>query len=133
MASDPRVDLLLACELHRSLGVELLDPVDPPAGARFPVRGLACTPMGTLHAAALGAVMEVAAYLAVLPKLARTEQIATHAFSLQLFRAARMDDTVQVSGRLSRRSRNLAFVAVTATIRAQTIAEAQITKSVIEL
>lgn len=69
--------------------------------------------------------------LAVLPELEHTEQIATHAFSLQMFRAARSEDIVRVSGRLSRRSRTLAFATATAMVGAHTIAVAQITKSVI--
>lgn len=122
--------------LQSALGAELIDAADPTAGVRFPVTGLALTPAGTLHAAALAAIVELAAYLAVLPTLGLTEHAVTSTISTHYLRAAHTGDRVNVVGTLTKRARVLAFVSVTSEIdegsgRARVIAHSQITKSIV--
>ena len=104
----------LEVALPRALGASLRDPADAGAGVVFPVVGLAVTPMGTLHAAALAAVVEAAGFLAVLPTLGPDEHAVTHHIATQLVRPALARQRVEVLGRLERRTRGLAFVSVTA-------------------
>lgn len=70
MRARPALDVAL----QHALGAELIDPADPTGGVCFTVEELALTPAGTLHAAALVAVAELAGHLAVLPTLELTEQ-----------------------------------------------------------
>lgn len=135
-----RAEAALAVALPDALAVEFLDPSDPLEGVGFEVAGLAVTPAATLHAAALGAAVELAAYLAVLPTLTSAEHAVTHQIATQYLRAATVGERVRVHASLLRRSRALAFVAVTAHregIDRRTgehdpvIASAQVTKSVV--
>jgi uncharacterized protein (TIGR00369 family) len=127
-----RVATALAVPLQHALGARLVDPADARRGVHFPVRELACTPFGTLHGGALVTVLELAGYLAVLAELSDTQHAVTHAMSVQHVAAAREGEDVVVVGRLVRRARSIAFVAAVAYIGDQVIAEAQITKSIIE-
>lgn len=74
------------------------------------------TPSGTLHAAALGAALELAAYLAVAPTLTVAEHAVTHHIATQHLRAAVAGSRVEVSAQLERRTRALAFVTVAALV-----------------
>lgn len=113
--TDYRVAAALA--LPCALGVELVGPRRSGGGR---VGSLAATPAGTLHAAALAAVLELGGFLAVLPTLEVGEHAVTHAFSTQYLRAGGAGDRVQVVGRaqvvgrLNKRARSLAFASVTA-------------------
>ncbi|BCK53388.1 PaaI family thioesterase [Nocardia wallacei] len=129
-----RADAALLVGLQHALGAELIDTDDPTAGVRFPVRGLAVTPAGTLHAGALNAVIELAGYLAVAPTLGPGEHAVTHAISTQFVRAAPRDVWVLVYGELVKRGRGVAFVTATAVLSdspSTVIATSQVTKSVI--
>lgn len=140
-----RADAAGAVALPRALGVELLDRRDPCAGVVFTVSGLALTPSATLHAGALAPVLELAAYLAVLPSLTVEEHAVTHHVSAQHLRAAREGQRVEVVATLDRRGRRVAFASVCATrtdgagppsgapdaAGAGVIARAQITKSIV--
>lgn len=121
----------LEVPLQRSLGARLLDPAAPAAGAWFVVDGLASNGRGALHAAALGTVLELAAYLALLPSLSVSEDAVTHAIATQLVAAAKDGDRVEVRGQVDRRTRRLAFLSVVATADDRTIARAQLTKSIL--
>ncbi len=121
----------LGLPLQRALGVRPLDPDDPARGVWFVVADLADNGVGGLHAAALGAALEVAGYLAVLPTLSATEHAVTHMISTQLHAAALLGERVEVGAWLDRRTRNLAFVSATATVDGRVIAKAQLTKSIV--
>jgi len=100
--------------LPRALRVRFIDPDDPGVGVEFVVDGLAVTPFGTLHGAALGAVVELAGFLAVLPTLDLDEHAVTCHIATQYLRAAHAGDRVEVHAQLDRRSRGMGFVTVTA-------------------
>lgn len=117
--------------LQHALGAKLLDPADPAAGLCFPITGLACTPLGTMHGGALSSIMEATAVLAILPALSPAEHAVTHAYATQFLSAASEDETVEVRGTLLRRGRRLAFVSVTADVQGKIVAQAQITKSIV--
>ncbi|MCD2195672.1 hypothetical protein LQ327_20075 [Actinomycetospora endophytica] len=135
-----RAEAALAVALPDAIGVEFLDPTDPLEGVGFEVAGIAVTPAATVHASALAAAMELAGYLAVLPTLTDAEHAVTHQISTQYLAAARVGERVRVYASLLRRSRSLAFVAVTAHRegidprsgeRDPEIAHGQITKSIV--
>lgn len=132
-----RAEPALRVALQHALGIELIDELNVGAGVRFPVTGLAVTPAGTLHAAALTAIIEAAGFLAVLPTLGEKEHAVTNMISTQYLRPARAGEWVHVIGTLSRRARTLAFVSVLAYLDrsdpSTLIAQSQLTKSVITL
>jgi acyl-coenzyme A thioesterase PaaI-like protein len=121
----------LALPLQRALDVRPIDADDPASGVWFRVGELADNGAGGLHAAALGAALEVAGFLAVLPTLAAAEHAVTHMISTQLVAAARAGERVDVRGTLLRRTRNLAFVTVDAEVGDRLVARSQLTKSVL--
>lgn len=128
-----RAAAALAIPLQDALGARPLDAADPTAGLVFPVTGLAINPGGTLHAGALGAIMELAGFLAVLPELDVTEHAVTHHIATQILSPGREGEDVVVTAALERRTRRLGFVSATAAVGDRLVARAQITKSVIEM
>lgn len=133
-----RAELVLTVPLASALGVRLLDPARPEVGAEFRVTGLADNGAGGVHAAALGAVLEIAAYLALASHLTVDEHALTHASAVQLIAAAGAGDVIAVRGLVDRRTRRTAFVSATAAcVAASTppvlIARAQLTKTIVPL
>ncbi|GLZ45621.1 hypothetical protein Acsp06_18060 [Actinomycetospora sp. NBRC 106375] len=129
-----RAEAALAVALPDALGVEFVDPHAPLDGVALPVSGIAVTPAATLHAAALGAAIELAGYLAVLPTLTPAQHAVTHQISTQYLRPAPAGRRVRVVGRLAKRARELAFVTVTASLEGspeRPVALSQVTKSVV--
>jgi acyl-coenzyme A thioesterase PaaI-like protein len=128
-----RTSAVLAIPLQVALHARPVDPERPADGLEFPVTGLALNPGGTLHAGALGAIMELSGLLALLPELAATEHAVTHHIATQILSAGREGDVVRVTAALERRTRRLGFVSATAVVGDRLLARSQITKSVIEV
>ena len=128
-----RTGAVLAIPLQVALHARPVDPERPAYGLEFPVTGLALNPGGTLHAGALGAIMELSGLLALLPELAATEHAVTHHIATQILSAGREGDVVRVTAVLERRTRRLGFVSATAVVGDRLLARSQITKSVIEV
>ena len=128
-----RTGAVLAIPLQVALHAQPVDPERPADGLEFPVTGLALNPGGTLHAGALGAIMELSGLLALLPELAATEHAVTHHIATQILSAGREGDVVRVTAVLERRTRRLGCVSATAVVGDRLLARSQITKSVIEV
>ncbi len=128
-----RAETALTIPLQQALDARPVDAADPTAGVMFPVAGLAINPGGTLHAGALGAIMELTGFLALLPHLADTEHAVTHHISTQILSPGREGEQVLVTATVERRTRRLGFVTATAAVGERLLARAQITKSVIEI
>jgi acyl-coenzyme A thioesterase PaaI-like protein len=128
-----RTGAVLAIPLQVALHARPFNPERPGDGLEFPVTGLALNPGGTLHAGALGAIMELSGLLALLPELAATEHAVTHHIATQILSAGREGDVVRVTAVLERRTRRLGFVSATAVVGDRLLARSQITKSVVEV
>lgn len=126
-----RSRLALEMPLVEALGARPLVPGDPAAGVVVPVAGLAGNGVGGAHAAVLTAVLELAAYLALVPALDPGEHAVSHALSVQLLASAPEGSRVEAMGRLERRGRRLAFLTATAEVSGVPVATAQITKSIV--
>ena len=124
----PDRHLISPCNAH-----SVSDRSTRTSGARrvVPVADLADNGAGGMHAAALGAALEVAGYLAVLPTLSAAEHAVTHMIATQLLAAADLGERVEVRAQLERRTRNLAFLSATAAVDERPIARAQLTKSIV--
>jgi acyl-coenzyme A thioesterase PaaI-like protein len=128
-----RAQAALAIPLQAALHARAIDPDRPADGLEFPVTGLAINPGGTLHAGALGAIVEVTGLLVLLPALAANEHAVTHHIATQILSAGREGDLVRVTAVLERRTRRLGFVSATAMVGDRLLARSQITKSVIQV
>ena len=128
-----RAAAALAIPLQVALEARALDPADPAAGVVFPVSGLALNPGGTLHAGALGSIMELTGFLALLPHLDAAEHAVTHHVSTQILSPGRAGEEVTVTAVVERRTRRLGFVTATAAAGNRLVARAQITTSVVDL
>lgn len=126
-----RVRAILDIPLHRFLGVQLLDPADPPAGISFPVGEAAQNQAALLHGGVVTALLDVASYLALLPHLDDAEHAVTHDLSVSLLRPVGPDESVTVVGEVLRRGRAVAFLRAEATADGRTVAAAQVTKSIV--
>ena len=126
-----RAAAALAIPLQVALDARPVDPADPTAGLVLPVEGLALNPGGTLHGGALGAILELAGLLAVLPTLADDEHAVTAHISTQMLSPGWRGDEVTVTAALERRGRRLAFVAASAAVGDRLVARSQITKSIV--
>jgi uncharacterized protein (TIGR00369 family) len=129
--SAARVQAVLDIPLHRFVGMELLDPADPPAGIWFPVGLPAQNQARLLHGGVVTALLDVAAYLALLPHLADHEHAVTHDQSVSLLRPVSADRRVEVVGTVLRRGRAVAFLRAEATVDGTLVATAQVTKTVV--
>jgi uncharacterized protein (TIGR00369 family) len=131
-AIDPaRVRAVLDIPLHRFVGVELLEPADPPAGLWFPVGLSAQNQVRLLHGGVVTALLDVAAYLALLPHLAPAEHAVTHDQAVSLLRPVSADRRVEVRGTVLRRGRAVAFLRADATVDGTLVATASVTKTVV--
>ena len=127
-----RAALALAVPLVAALDVRLLDETDPTAGVWFEVAdGIAGNGAGGVHASVLGAVLELSAYLALLPQLRPDEHAVTHAVATQFLGAARRGDRVEARGVADARTGRLGFVTAAAEGPRGTLARAQVTKSIV--
>lgn len=126
-----RVRGVLDVPLHRSLGLELVDPKRPEAGVCLRVGRQALNNAGVLHGGILTALLDVASYLTLLPALTPSENAVTHDISASLMRSVVADSQLHVSASIVRRGRSLAFLRAEATVGGVAVAVGQITKSVL--
>lgn len=126
-----RVQAVLDIPLHRFVGMELLDPADPPAGIWFPVGPAAQNQVGLLHGGVVTALLDVAGYLALMRHLTDDEHAVTHDQSVSLLRPVPADRRVELRGTVLRRGRAVAFLRADATVEGTLVATAQLTKTVV--
>jgi uncharacterized protein (TIGR00369 family) len=128
-----RVEAVLDIPLHRFLGMALRDPADPSAGIWFPVAPPARNQAAVLHGGVVYTLLDVASFLALLPRLSDEEHAVTHDLTVSLLRPVAADKRVDVTGSVLRRGRAVAFMRAEATVDGEVVAAAQVTKSVVRL
>jgi uncharacterized protein (TIGR00369 family) len=126
-----RVQAVLDIPLHRFLGMQLRDAADPPAGIWFPVDQPAQNQVGVLHGGVIYTLMDVAAFLALLPSLSDEEHAVTHDLTVSLMRPVSAGARVDLTGTVLRRGRSVAFLRAEARVDGEVVAAAQVTKSVV--
>ena len=129
--SDARVQAVLDIPLHRFLGVELRDELDPAAGIRFPVGESAANQAEMLHGGVVYALLDVASFLALLPSLQEGEHAVTHDLAASLLRPVAAGAIVELSATVLRRGRAVAFMRAEATVDGALVATGQVTKTVL--
>jgi uncharacterized protein (TIGR00369 family) len=115
----------------RFLGASRADGEGESDGLSLPLSSNALNAIGALHGGAIATVLDVAAYLAVLPHLAVEEEAVTHAFAASYLAAAQPGEHLRATAVLLRRTRRLAFLS--AELRSETtlLATASVTKSIL--
>ena len=126
-----RVQSVLDIPLHRFLDMQLRDPADPTAGIWFPVGEAAQNPGRMLHGGVVYTLLDVAAFLALLPHLGDAEHAVTHDLAVSLLRPVGAGARVDVTGSVLRRGRAVAFLRAEAAVDGVVVASAQVTKSVV--
>jgi uncharacterized protein (TIGR00369 family) len=121
----------LSVPLLRLLQAKLIDEDDPSVGTVITVDENALNAVGSLHAGAIAMLLEVTAYLSLLPDLARDEEAATHAFSASYIRGGRLADELRCTATVTHRSGRLAFVSAELTRDSDLVAMAMVTKSIL--
>ncbi len=128
---DPRVTAVLDLPLHRYLGVSLIDPADPAAGATFHVAEPTQGPGGWLHGGVVYALLDMTCYLALIPRLAEDKIAVSHAVNISLMKGVPGDSSVQLTAEVVRLGKSLAFLRAEAHAGGHLVATATVTKSII--
>jgi uncharacterized protein (TIGR00369 family) len=126
-----RVESVFAIPLHRFLGIELLDPRDPAAGLVLPVEQPALNNAGVLHGGIVTALLDVACYLALLPRLADGQNAVTHDVAASLMRPVAAGSRLQIVAEVVRLGRAVAFLRAEARVDGVVVGSGQVTKTVV--
>ncbi|QWC84181.1 PaaI family thioesterase [Nocardioidaceae bacterium] len=132
-SSPDRLSAVLTVGLNEALGLRFVDAQDPQAGLAMPVEGLAATPFGGAHAAAIQALLDVCCFVEVIPHLAEDEHAVSVATSFQLIGATPPGSTLVATATIDRRTRKLAFLTAEARIDGEVVSRAQVTKAVVRV
>ena len=125
-----RAAVALSAPLLQFLGISSVDEGDPTSGLSLMPQGNALNALGAPHAGALSTVLELAAYLALLPQLADGEEAVTHQISASYIARAGGGVALIGNGDVLRRTRHLAFVSTSLRQEDRLLATAQVTKSI---
>jgi uncharacterized protein (TIGR00369 family) len=125
-----RLRLALDVPLLQFLGVSGVDDRDPAAGIKFAQSAETLNAVDALHGGAIATVLDVAAYLALLPQLADDEEAVTHMVSLSYLARPEAGAQLKATGEVLRRGRRLAFVSAALRSGDRLLATASVTKSI---
>lgn len=117
--------------LHRFYGLEVLEMAPGRGRAAMTVSDDTSNVHGWLHGGVYYAVLDVAAYLGVVPLLEVGENAVTHDIHVSVLRPGRRGQTLTLSGRVRRRGRSLVFCEAEAWIDGKLAASARVTKSIV--
>jgi uncharacterized protein (TIGR00369 family) len=117
--------------IHRFLNLLLLERGSRVAVLEFEVGDHAVSPGGALHGGVLSLAMEPAAYLAVLPLIDADKVPVTIDFHARPMRPILRGETVQLSARVIRHGRTMAFCEVDATVGGDLRAKGSILKALV--
>lgn len=126
-----RLQQVLDVPLHRWLGLEPADPVDPYAGVVLRAAAPALDAAGLLHFGIISALLDVAASLRLLPELAEEEEAVTHDTSVTLLRPVRAGEQLLCCADLLRKDSRRAFLRSAASVAGEAVAMGQTTKALI--
>lgn len=130
---DHRLDVLMATELHRHMGLRPADETDPSAGLVMEVTPALVNNSGMLHGGLVAAALDVAAAYAVFPVLADHEVVLTNSLSISYLRPVPLGSSVWARAEVLRRGQATAFLRSEAGIGPKTVATAQVVKAIVTL
>jgi uncharacterized protein (TIGR00369 family) len=127
---DRRSRRALEVPLLRFLQASLADRVDGCWSIGLTPSANALNAVDGLHAGVIATVLEVAAYLALVPHLSTGEEAITVSFSASYVAGARPDERLRAKGSLIRRTRGLAFANAELRSESELLALANVTKAI---
>lgn len=127
---DRRSRSALAVPLLRFLKASLVERVDGCWSIGLPPSPDVLNAVDTLHGGVIATVLEVAAYLAVVPHLSPEEEAVTIAFAASYIAGAPAGEQLRASGSLIRRTRGLAFLGAELRSDSGLLACANVTKAI---
>lgn len=130
---DHRLDVLMATELHRHMGLRQADPHDIKAGLTLEVTPALVNNSRMLHGGLVATVLDVAAAHAIFPLLQDNEVVLTNSLSISYLRPVPLGSKVWARATLLRRGRATAFLRSEAGIGNKTVATAQVVKAIVTL
>ncbi|MCR9219679.1 MAG: PaaI family thioesterase [Alphaproteobacteria bacterium] len=132
-AVEQRVAGVLEVPLHRFLGFEATAIGAGAAAGRFRVGEAARSNIGMLHGGVLYSLLDATSYLALASDLAAGTTASTVDVSFSMLRPVAAGATVEMTARLDRLGRSLAFLQAEARVEGKLVAKAQLTKAVVTL
>jgi uncharacterized protein (TIGR00369 family) len=127
---DGRCRRALEVPLLRFLQASLVDRVDGCWSIGLTPTANVLNAVDALHGGVIATVLDVAAYLAVVPHLSTGEEAITIAFSASYIAGARPDEQLRAKGSLIRRTRGLAFASAELRSASGLLALANVTKAI---
>lgn len=132
LSLDDVVPHVLDLPLHRAIGLRLHDPADPTAGLALDVDGRTVNPSGVLHGGLVPLVLDVAAYLALVPQLpAGASGAVTVSSTVSLLTAVPAGGSVVAAATVERCGRTTAFVSTRLTHGDRLVATGQVVKAIL--
>jgi uncharacterized protein (TIGR00369 family) len=125
-----RVANALGVPLLRFLDVSAVSPQDPRAGISLAPAANVLNAVDLPHAGAISTILEIAAYLALVPDLSPDEEAVSHALFVSYVARAEAETPLTASGQVVRRTRRLAFVTAELNQDGRLLATAHVTKSI---
>ena len=127
---DGRSRSALEVPLLRFLQASLVDRADGCWSIALTPSANVLNAVDALHGGVIATVLDVAAYLAVVPHLSTGEEAITIAFSASYIAGPRPDEQLQAKGSLIRRTRGLAFASAELRSASGLLALANVTKAI---
>ncbi len=125
-----RGERALAVPLLRFLGATLSAGHDGAWGIDLRQGANSLNAVDALHGGVIATVLDVAAYVSVLPHLAADEEAITVAFAAQYVAGAGREELLHACGSFTRRTRRLAFAGAELHCESGLLARAAVTKAI---
>lgn len=117
---------------HRFIGIHDLSSANGEGNLQFTVNSNTSNPNNKLHGGILYAMCDVCAYVALASILPQNRDAVTHDIQISIMRAASEGDELLFEANVSKLGRNLAFINTQVFKGDTLIAEARVTKSLID-
>ncbi len=127
-----RIDLVLNLPFHKFLGLTLLENGPGFSKATFGPSENTINVANVVHGGIIYAVLDFAAYVALLPMIQDNQNAATHDIHVSMLRAAPIDEPLILTGTVRKIGKRLAFCDAEAFCGDQLIATGRVTKSILE-
>jgi uncharacterized protein (TIGR00369 family) len=122
---------VLDVPLHKHLKIRLIDENAPQRGIEITVGDEHLNNVGVLHGGIYPSLLDVAAYLAIIPHLAEGTNATTVSANTSIARGGKRGDVIQFIGESTRTGRTLAFTTARAVKDGQTIATCDLVKAIV--
>ena len=129
---DHRIEQVAHHPLHRHLGIENVESAAGSGRLSVTVGEQTVNPAGVFHGGVLYMLCDVCAYAGLLSRLDAATEAVTHDIHVSVMRVARPGDTVIFEATPVRVGRRIAFIDVSARVDDRIIAQARVTKTLIE-